>query len=78
MENQNRAVDDAECTAHIFLKMCVLLEEKDIHDIDKANEAGKMSENIAVSACPVAYQGYFTPLAFFDQCDPVIFVTNCA
>ena len=25
--------------------MCDLLEEKDIHDLDKANEAGKMSEN---------------------------------
>lgn len=45
LENHHRAVDDAECTAHIFLKMCDLLEEKDIHDLDKANEAGKMSEN---------------------------------
>lgn len=45
LENHHRAVDDAECTAHIFMKMCGIMEEKGISNLDEANEAGKMSEN---------------------------------
>ena len=32
LENHHRAVDDAECTAHIFVKFIKMLEEQDIHN----------------------------------------------
>ena len=34
LENHHRAVDDAEATAGIFLKLCEKLEAQDIHDLD--------------------------------------------
>ncbi len=44
LENHHRAVDDAECTAMIFEKLCKKLDKKDIHDLDTLNEAGKMTK----------------------------------
>lgn len=38
--NHHRAVDDAECTAGIFLKLIEMLGQKDIHDLDGVNEMG--------------------------------------
>ncbi len=46
LENHHRAVDDAECTAHIFIKLCKMLKDKGITDLDKANEEGKQSDNL--------------------------------
>lgn len=43
LENHHRAVDDAGCTAEIFLKFIKMLKEREIDDLDKLNEAGKLS-----------------------------------
>ncbi|MGN0408533.1 MAG: PolC-type DNA polymerase III [Bacteroides sp.] len=40
LNNHHRAVDDAEATAGVFLKMCALLKERDINTLDELNEAG--------------------------------------
>ncbi|MFA9375402.1 MAG: PolC-type DNA polymerase III [Lachnotalea sp.] len=45
LENHHRAVDDAACTAEIFLKFIELLKERDIYDLNKVNKAGGMSVN---------------------------------
>ncbi len=34
LDNHHRAVDDAECTACIFLKLCKMLNDKDIYRLD--------------------------------------------
>ncbi len=34
LENHHRAVDDAACTAEIFVKFVKMLEESDIRDVD--------------------------------------------
>ena len=39
--HHHRAVDDAECTAHIFLKMVRMLKERDVFDLDAMNELGR-------------------------------------
>jgi len=39
----HRAVDDAACTADIFLKFIEMLKERGIESLDKLNEAGKLS-----------------------------------
>ena len=44
LENHHRAVDDAQATAYIYLKMVKMLEERDIFDLDKLNEAGKLDD----------------------------------
>lgn len=44
LNNHHRAVDDAECTALIFIKLCELLREQDIHklkDIQALTETNK-------------------------------------
>ncbi len=43
LENHHRAVDDAECTAHIFLKLCGMLAEQDIGTLDELNEKAEYS-----------------------------------
>lgn len=40
LTSHHRAVDDAEATAGIFLKMCELLKMRDILTLDQLNEAG--------------------------------------
>ena len=40
--NHHRAVDDAECTAGIFLRFCEILKEKGIADLDALYEADEM------------------------------------
>ncbi len=44
LDHHHRAVDDAECTAGIFMKMTQMLEKRNIHNLDDVNEAGKMDE----------------------------------
>ncbi len=42
LENHHRAVDDAECTAEIFLHFVRMLEEKGIDRLSRINELGDM------------------------------------
>lgn len=43
--NHHRAVDDAACTAEIFVKFIAMCQERDIVNLDQLNEAGKVSEH---------------------------------
>ena len=43
--NHHRAVDDAACTADIFIKFEEMLEQRDIKNLDQLNELGSMSED---------------------------------
>ncbi len=42
--HHHRAVDDAACTADIFLVFIKMLAERDIYDLDRLNDAGNLSE----------------------------------
>ena len=44
LDNHHRAVDDAEATAHIFLKLVQMLYERDIYTLDKLNEEGTLDD----------------------------------
>ncbi len=46
LENHHRAVDDAECTAHIFVKFIEMLMEQDITDLTKVNEFCKPTKDV--------------------------------
>lgn len=43
LENHHRAVDDAECTAEIFVKFIDMLKKDGIETLEKLNELGKSS-----------------------------------
>ena len=43
LENHHRAVDDAEATAHIFVRFIQMLEEKNIHTLSELNHMGDSS-----------------------------------
>ncbi len=43
LHHHHRAVDDAECTAEIFLKFVEMLEKQDVFDLDGINELGSTS-----------------------------------
>ena len=43
LDNHHRAVDDAACTAEIFVKFIQMLEERGILDLDQLNEQGSTS-----------------------------------
>lgn len=43
--SHHRAVDDAACTADIFVKFIEMLKDRDIHNLDDLNEQGKVSPN---------------------------------
>lgn len=45
LEHHHRAVDDANCTAEIFVRFIKMLEDRDIHDLAGLNETGKVSED---------------------------------
>ena len=45
LENHHRAVDDAACTAEIFVKFVKMLAERDIVDVDELNKQGAVSAN---------------------------------
>ena len=46
LENHHRAVDDAECTAWIFVKLIQMLKEKGIYTLAEVNELGADSEDL--------------------------------
>lgn len=47
LENHHRAVDDAACTAEIFVKFIEMLKERGISDLNQVNEMGNTSvENV--------------------------------
>lgn len=43
LDNHHRAVDDANCTAEIFVKFVAMLKDREIFDLDQLNETGKIS-----------------------------------
>ena len=43
LENHHRAVDDAGCTAEIFVKFVQMLKDRDIRDLTTVNQMGSMS-----------------------------------
>lgn len=45
LDNHHRAVDDAACTADIFVKFVKMLHERGIDDLDALNEQGSISQN---------------------------------
>lgn len=45
LQHHHRAVDDAECTAHIFVKFVEMLSEREIYDVDALNSQGAVSIN---------------------------------
>lgn len=46
LENHHRAVDDAECTAHIFLKFSAMLKERGAVTLSRINALGESSPDI--------------------------------
>ena len=46
LENHHRAVEDAEATAEIFLRLCKRLEEKQITTLTQLNEFGRPTEEV--------------------------------
>ncbi len=44
LDNHHRAVDDAECTAWIFVKFIQMMAEQDIHTLSEVNAMGADSE----------------------------------
>lgn len=44
LEHHHRAVDDAGCTAEIFVKFIEMLKEREIYNLDMVNEMSKSSE----------------------------------
>ncbi|MCI5903323.1 MAG: PolC-type DNA polymerase III [Blautia sp.] len=43
LQNHHRAVDDAACTAEIFVRFVEMLKERDIYDVDQLNAQGAVS-----------------------------------
>ncbi len=43
LAHHHRAVDDAACTADIFVKFVEMLKERDIYDVDTLNQQGNVS-----------------------------------
>ena len=46
LENHHRAVDDAECTALIFVRFIQMLTEREIYTLAQVNELGKASAEL--------------------------------
>ena len=45
LDHHHRAVDDAACTAEIFVKFIQMFKDKDAFDLDHVNEMGKSNES---------------------------------
>ena len=45
LENHHRAVDDAGCTAEIFVKFVEMLKQMDVYTLDDLNRIGKLSDD---------------------------------
>ncbi len=52
LENHHRAVDDAECTAWIFVKFVKMLAEQGVTDLKELNELGEKSADLVVKKLP--------------------------
>ena len=52
LQNHHRAVDDAACTAEIFVKFVEMLEERGIFDVDELNRQGAVSPDTIKSFPP--------------------------
>ena len=52
LENHHRAVDDAECTAHIYIKLCELLKKKGIETLAEVTQNLKPSAEVIKQAHP--------------------------
>lgn len=52
LENHHRAVDDAECTAHIFVKFIEMLKERHIETLNDLNSLGATSVDTVKSCRP--------------------------
>ena len=52
LENHHRAVDDAECTAWIFVKFVKMLAEQEITTLKELNELGEKSADLVVKKLP--------------------------
>ena len=46
LDNHHRAVDDANCTAEIFVQFIRMLKERDIQNLDQLNAAGRVSSDM--------------------------------
>ena len=46
LENHHRAVDDAECTAWIFVKFIKMLEEREVNSLSQVNALGASSSDL--------------------------------
>lgn len=46
LDNHHRAVDDANCTAEIFLRLVDRLEAQDIHSFEQLNEFGRPTDEM--------------------------------
>ncbi|MGN0159513.1 MAG: PolC-type DNA polymerase III [Brotaphodocola sp.] len=46
LENHHRAVDDAGCTAEIFVKFIEMLRDRGVEDLDHLNEMSKLSADM--------------------------------
>ncbi len=46
LDHHHRAVDDAECTAGIFLKFREMFEDRGLHTLNEINESGMMSKDV--------------------------------
>ena len=46
LENHHRAVDDAQATAEIFIKLLKMVEEKDVHTLKDMNRLGEDSPEV--------------------------------
>ncbi len=46
LDNHHRAVDDAACTAEIFVRFVKMLKDRGIEDLDALNEKGSFSEHM--------------------------------
>ena len=47
LENHHRAVDDAGCTAEIFVKFVEMLKEREAYTLDEVNALGRLSKDQA-------------------------------
>ena len=45
LEHHHRAVDDAECTANIYVKFIEMLRERGLLTLDQVNENGMVSDD---------------------------------
>ncbi len=43
LDHHHRAVDDAACTAEIFVRFVKMLDEREVHDLDELNAMGEVS-----------------------------------